>query len=175
MRAFCLAIASLWVLASLGCSSGGGGTSSSHEAWTLTLTRDGVEHTLDTEIMNIFLTEDESYPEIFDMRGTAFRLVGELPASVGYEENFEALFAKAVKIDAEGGDPREAGMSFLQLPGESKWRVVGGTWVPEKRSGKMEGLDGDITLTGRIMLQVETGAGVETLTGILSIHVVTWG
>lgn len=165
-------------LALAGCSGGG----SSEEAaspgdWALVLKPDGGEVTIALEIMNVFLVEDESYPEVYEIVGEGATLVGTFPENlhVGYEEAWERLFGTAVLIEPTGGDPRETRFSFVELAPGVKSRVTGGTIVFERISGKMEGVEGDKTLHGRVMLKVDTGLGEETVTGTIAVHVVAWG
>jgi hypothetical protein len=54
-------------------------------------------------------------------------------------------------------------------------RVAGGTVVFDKLSGKTSGRDGDMTLSGRVLLIVESGGGVQNLMGTIAVHCVTWG
>ena len=76
---------------------------------------------------------------------------------------------------APTGGARDDKMSFVQLPDGTKALVAGGTFVPEKLDGKLEGLEGDKTLRGTFTLRVRTGMGEEEISGRFAVHCVTLG
>ena len=53
--------------------------------------------------------------------------------------------------------------------------VLGGLFLAEKVSGKYSGLEGDMTLPGRIRIRVLTVDGEKTISGTFAVHCVTWG
>lgn len=145
--------------------------------WKMVLNHNGESITLALDMMNVFLVEDESYPEYFAISGAGVVLGGDFPEGVhvGYEEEWSRLFGKAIVISPRGGDPREPQDSYVELASGVRSRVAGGTIVFEKVTGTSSGSEGDMTLSGRIMLMVETDAGIENVMGIISVHCVTWG
>lgn len=126
--------------------------------------------------MDVFLTEDETAPEVFDIRGEGVRLVGMIPGTmqVGYGEAFDKLVGRSLAIDANGGDPSEPGVSSVTVDGVT-YPVAGGTFTIEKLSGKWEGSEGDKTLHGSVELRLLGAEGDRTVRGTMSVHVVTWG
>jgi hypothetical protein len=126
--------------------------------------------------MDIFLTEDESYSEIFQIYGEGVTLVGEFPAGVrvDYEAAFERLIGRTIAIQPHGGDPREPKTSKVTLDGIVT-PVSAGRFTVERLSGKWEGSEGDRTLHGTIELRVPDVNGERTLRGRFATHAVTWG
>jgi hypothetical protein len=143
--------------------------------WKLVLDDDGMRHEMPMERMDIFLTEDESYCEIFEIRGAGVTLVGEFPADihVDYEAAYERLIGREIIILRRGGDPREPKMSKVTLDGVVT-PVTSGTFTVERLSGKWEDVDGDRTLHGTIELRVPGSDGERTLRGRFATHAVTW-
>jgi hypothetical protein len=149
---------------------------SSRVAWKLVL-EDGVTtHEIPVERMDIYLTEDESYSEIFEIHGEGVMLVGELPRGVrvDYEEAFEKLIGRAIQIQPQGGDPRDPKTSKITLDGIVA-PVSSGSFTVEKLSGKWDGSEGDRTLHGTIELRIPDYTGHRTLRGRFGTHAVTWG
>jgi len=126
------------------------------------------------EKLDIFLTEDEEYPEIFEMHGSGVVLVGTFPADVrvDYGDHWDRLVEKPIPISDEGGDPRDLKKSHVTLPGQAKLTVTGGTFTVEKFS---DSYDAKTPLTGRIELKVETPAGEQTYKGTFTVKGTTWG
>jgi hypothetical protein len=167
----------LAVLAATACGGGGGGTSATPDAWRLVLNHALEDLIIPLDAMNVFLVEDESYPEYFSIEGSGVFLAGELPAGlhVGSDEDWKALFGKTIVISPRGGDPADPQDSFVEMSDGRRARVAGGTVVFDKLSGKTSGRDGDMTLSGRVLLIVESGGGVQNLMGTIAVHCVTWG
>lgn len=168
-----------------GCGGAGGGGASGEAAaardreqakagWLLKL--EGFPSALALSRMDVFLTEDETAPEVFDIRGPGVRLVGMIPAEmqVGYGEAFDRLVGRSLAIDANGGDPSEPGVSSVTVDGVT-YPVAGGTFTIEKLSGKGDGSEGDRTLHGTVELRLLGAEGDRTVRGTMSVHVVTWG
>jgi hypothetical protein len=161
-----------------GDSDGDGPSAAVKASWTLTLRVDGADVALPLETMNVMLAEDPNVrPEVFEVLGPSVVLVGDFPKglTVGYGENWAALFGKSIAISPRGGDPREPKDSRVEIPGKGAWRVLGGTLAPEKLTGRHAGSKGDRTLHGRISLRVDTGAGEATVEGRFAVQAVTWG
>ena len=156
---------------------GGENKAAAPDEWRMVLNHKLETLTIPLDAMNVFLVEDESYPEYFAIEGERTALVGQFPAGlgVGYGEDWKALFGKTIVISPHGGDPADPQDSFVEMPDGVRARVSGGTIVFEKLTGKTAGVDGDLTLSGRVMLIVQTAAGVENLTGTIAVHCVTWG
>ena len=179
VRAVALTAVVLAVVAA-GCSGGGGAQNADRDrekakaGWLLTL--EGGSGGLALERMDIFLSEDETDPEPFEIRGDGVQLVGLIPSSlaVGYEEDFAGLIGKSLTFDASGGDPSEPSNSSVTIDGVA-WPVAGGTFTVEKLTGKWDGSEGDKTLHGSVELRVLGSAGERTVRGKMSVHVVTWG
>lgn len=166
----------LGFLAVASCAGGGGGAVEPGD-WKMVLNHNGGEITIPLKSMDVFLVEDESYPEYFSIEADGAVLGGNFPGDVhvGYEEEWSRLFGKPVLVESQGGDPREMKECFIQLADGARARVTGGTIIFEKLSGKYQGSEGDMTLTGRIMLSVETTLGIENVSGTISVQAVTWG
>jgi hypothetical protein len=170
--------AAFGLLAAVGCSSGEEGPeSSSKEAWRLVFTYNGSDVMLPLQGMDVYLVEDEEeYPEVYEINGPGVTMVGVLPmdSHVGYDENWPILFGKSIVVHPRGGAFEEK-ESFIQLPDGTRARILGGSLVPEKVSGKYSGSEGDVTLSGTFTLRVMTSAGQEEISGRFAVHCVTWG
>jgi hypothetical protein len=167
----------MWLLLLAGCDVA---TSVSREetvknfAQKLVLQIDGQSVELPLEKLDVYLTEDEEYPEIFELLGLGVVLVGEFPAGVrvDYGEHWNVLVGKAIPIAAKGGDPREEKTSSITLPGKPAANVVGGTFTVEKFE---EGWDAKTPLTGRIELKLATPEGEKSVSGTFAVLGTTWG
>ena len=135
------------------------------------------EVTLPLEMMDIFLVEEYSYPETFEMRGPGVLLVGEFPLDVhvGYEANLEVLRGRDIALQPSGGGSFEPKASILKLPGGARLAVLGGRFMVDQSTGPREGVKGDGTLSGRISIQVQDASGLMTLEGDFSVPATTWG
>lgn len=172
-----LNVARLGVVCALvlcGCPGGGGGAASEAEIAAyrqrLELTVDGAAVEVPLERLDVYLVEDESFPEVFELQGAAVILVGELPVHVGYGEEWQQLLGKRVTIASEGGDPREPKHSQVTLPGASQPTRVQGGWF--QVDSHRPGFDAKTPLEGRLELQLEDG---RTLQGKLFVLGTTWG
>jgi hypothetical protein len=143
-------------------------------AQKLVLQVDGQSVELPLEKLDVFLTEEEEYPEIFELLGPGVALVGEFPVGVrvDYGEHWDLLVGKAIPIAAKGGDPRAEKTSSITLPGKPAANVVGGTFTVEKFDA---GWDAKTPLTGRIELQLATPDGEKTIRGTFAVLGTTWG
>lgn len=144
--------------------------------WKLVLEDGGSTTELPLERMDIYLTENDTYPELFELAGTGVTLVGEFPTSgrVDYEEAFENLIGKPITVMAQGGDPREPKTSTVTINGLNA-PVVGGTLTVEKVTGKWGGSEGNKTIHGKVELKIPGASGERTVTGRFAVHAVTWG
>jgi hypothetical protein len=163
----------------LACASGGSKTekAAGKETWQLVYTHDGAEVSLPLEQMHIYLVEEEDqYPEVFEITGDGVTLVGSFPMDchVGYDDNFAVLPGKTITIDAAGG-ARDDKMSYVRLADGTRAFVTGGSLMAEKIEGKIDGMDGDRTLSGTFILRVRTGLGEEELSGRFAVHCYTLG
>jgi hypothetical protein len=167
------------VAALASCGGGGeGGDSAATGGWKMVLAHRGGSVVVPLEAMNVYLVEDEFYPEYFSIEGTGAILGGHFPEGlhVGYDEQWNLLFGKSIVIGTSGGDPTlQPQECFVELSPGVRSRVMGGTVIFEKLTGKLDGSEGDKTLSGRIMLVVQTSAGTETVMGTISVHCITWG
>lgn len=166
-----------------GCSGGGGDPDSaardrekSKAEWVLVIEDGGAKSELPTEVMNIFLSENDDDPEPFEIVGTGVALAGSIPAAmrVGYGEEFAKLVGKPIPLAANGGDPSEPKSSSVTLNGV-RYPVAGGTFTVERLSGKWEGSEGNRTLHGTVELRVVGADGERTVRGTMAVHAVTWG
>lgn len=147
------------------------------QEWKLVFAYDGADMELPLEKMEIYLVEEEQqYPEVFEITGSGVTLVGTFPMDchVGYEENWPVLMGRTITVAASGG-ARDDMMSYVQMPDGGKAFVVGGSLVPEKIAGKIDGMDGNRTVSGTFVLRVRTGLGEEELTGRFAVHCYTLG
>jgi hypothetical protein len=174
-------LAALAILIPAGCSDGdpGEGPSESAKAsWALTLKMDGADVRLPLERFYVYLVEDEkTYPEIFEFEGPGVALAGEFPKEihVGYGEDWSKLFGKTVTLLPRGGDPRDPKECHITVPNSPAMKVLGGSFVAEKLTGKAAGLKGDRTLHGRITLRLSTPLGEKTVEGTFAVQAVTLG
>lgn len=144
--------------------------------WKLEVEWAGSSQEMPIERMDIYLVEDEEYPEVFDIHGEDLALVGEFPLDlhVDYEEKLERLVGRPITIAPSGGDPGDLKQSFVTLGG-MRVPVLGGTFTVEKLSGKWEGSEGNKTVSGTIELRIPSADGETTVRGRFSSHAVTWG
>ncbi len=144
---------------------------------SITLSVEGGSVKIPLRILNVFLVEDGTEPEVFEILGEGVRLVGEFApgAGVGYDEKWEVLFGKEIPLLPEGGDPRGPAGGILTLPGRPAWPVLGGSIRIERRTGTYIGVEGDTMLHGRVTVRVSTDAGERTLEGTFSVQGVIWG
>jgi len=144
-------------------------------AQKLVLTVDGSPLELPLIGMDVYLTEDDNYPESFHIKGDGLSLGGQFPKGVrvDYGEDWKNLIGKQIPISATGGDPREPGPSTVTLPGQGSVPVAGGTIVFEK-FGKS--YDAKTPLRGTIQLQLQpAGGAARTLEGTIEVKGTTWG
>jgi hypothetical protein len=172
--AFAIRVLVLPLLLSCG---GGGGDSASPGGWKMVLNHNGASVVIPLHSIDVYLVEDESYPEYFSIESEGVLLGGTFPVGmhVGYQEDWKQLFGKAIVVGTNGGDPTDPQESFIELSSGVRSRVMGGTLTFDKLSGKTPGRDGDLTLSGRVMLVVQTGGALGNVMGTISVHCVTWG
>jgi len=150
----------------------------SKATWALVLKVDGADVRIPLEAMNVLLFKDEEYakqnPAVFEIAGSGVKLIGEIAAAdnVDYGEHWERLVNKMLTIKAAGQFHRDPVESKITLPGKPETAVTGGTMFVEKYTGKWSGAQGNKTLSGKIMMQLEDGRTIE---GTFAVHAVTWG
>ena len=144
--------------------------------WRIQLDWAGATVEAKIERMDVYLVEDDSYSEIFEIEGSDAVLVGEFPTNVhvGYGEDWGKLFGVPIPITASGGDPREPKTSWVRVNG-MQVPVSGGTMVFEKITGKWNGSEGDKTLWGTIELRIPGADGDRSVRGKIAANAVTWG
>lgn len=141
----------------------------------LVLSVEGKDVRLPLEKLDVYLVEDEKeHPEIFEMIGPDVTLVGAFPMNihVDYDENWERMLNRPIKIAPKGGDPREEKESTLALPGQERAAVIDGTFTVTKIG---EGADAKTPLSGTIKLKVKFPGGMKTLEGRFAVLGTTWG
>lgn len=175
--AFALALSLLSALAGCGTASGSGGERISPETWKLELQSGGERATLSLDALNVYLTELDDEPERFEIEGPGVFLSGSLPldARVGYGEDWKALFGRRIELGDEPSLYDEEREPAVELPDGTTARVLGGHLVFEKLSGSMQGSEGDLTLHGRVELELESDTGGATWSGRIAVHCVSWG
>ena len=138
----------------------------------LTIDESSTELALDR--LDIFLTDDDKFPETFQLRGPNVIVVGKFPIEIriGDAENWEALVKQEIPISATGGDPGNETESTVILPGLGKVPVTEGSFTIESYD---PGFDAKTPLTGRIQLKIWGPRGEKTIEGTISVLGTTWG
>lgn len=137
----------------------------------------GEEVVVPLEMMDVFLVEDDSYPETFEIRGPGVLLVGAFPLDVhvDYEADLSKLEGHEVVLQSTGGGYGQPQTSKLTLPGGTAQAVIGGWFMVEASTGPQEGVKGDGTISGRISVQVQGEFGTTALSGTFAVPATTWG
>ncbi len=145
--------------------------------WKITLDVDGEKLILPLKVMDVYLVEDESYPEIYYVKGKGVHLLGEFPDGihVGYGEKWDVLFDEMILISEQGNDPYNSRTSEISLPRQTGLTVTDGYIVFSKLTGKYSGSSGDLTLHETISLTVDSSSGEKTYEGTISVQCVSWG
>jgi len=125
------------------------------------------------ERLNVYLTEDERYPESFEFEGTGLSLVGMIPATlhVGYDENWQALVGKPIAFSRSLDSSVDSG-SHIEIPGESRMPVIGGEFTIQEVG---EGSDAKTPLTGELRVRCLTAGGEREYRGTFQVKGTTWG
>jgi hypothetical protein len=175
-----LAIGVAWIGSRAGCTGGDSETISAEAVakarlgWQLQIDWDGTAVQLPLERMDIYVHEDEEYPEIFEINGPGVTLVGTLPIVVGYDEEFGELVGKTIAFAPSGGDPGNPKYSQVSIDGRAV-PVSGGSFTVERVTGKWSGLEGDKTIWGTVQLRIPAAGGDRVVSGKLAVHAITWG
>jgi len=152
---------------------------SKSEKWKLILDVKGQKVELPLEVMYVHLTDDDAYPESFEIKGASINLVGEFPVSlrIGYGEEWEKILNKEIKImnRVRADYYWIEGPSTITLPGAPMRYISSGTFTIKKISGKMAGIEGDITLSGEVTLNMSVGDDIEQVKGTFAVHGVSLG
>jgi len=147
--------------------------------WFLSLKVHGQTVTLPLDVMYVHLTDNDAYPESFEIKGPAVNLVGEFPLTlrIDYMERWEKTLFKEIKIlnRVRADYYWIEGPSTINLPGAPRRYISSGSFTVRKISGKMQGLNGDITLSGDIILNISVGDDIEKIIGTFSVHGVSLG
>ncbi|HSG30243.1 MAG TPA: hypothetical protein VLB82_01730 [Thermodesulfobacteriota bacterium] len=160
------------------CSSGDSGKPNRDPSqWKITLDIDGEEVILPLKVMDVYLVEDENYPESYYIKGNGVSLLGNFPdgVHVGYGEKWDKLFDEIIQISEEGVDPYNTRASQISLPGNPDLLITDGYIVFSKLTGKYSGSSGDLTIHGTISLTVDSSGGEQTYEGTISVQCVSWG
>jgi hypothetical protein len=139
----------------------------------IALAAEGKEIVLPVEAMDIFLTEDDRYPETFHLHGPQVDLVGQFPPDlrVGYGEEMEKMVGREVKIAMRANPGGEGELeSHLTLAG-SDAKVSSGTFQVDKVLGQNPQGAGKI-VQGRISLLLRSGT---SYSGTFLVLAKTWG
>ena len=136
---------------------------------------DGAESTaieFAIELLNVYLVEDESYPETFEFDGEAIKLTGKFPLSlhVGYEENWNVLVGKPIEF-ARSRDASQSS-SLIHFAGEAPCPVTSGAFTIHE-VGASE--DAKTALSGELWLRCATPEGERVLRGTFQVKGTTWG
>jgi hypothetical protein len=126
----------------------------------LVLTVAGKELSVPIEQMNYFHVKRnrETFPDGFELSGAGTSIRGRL--ELGFEEEWEKLVGKPLKVLARSSDPDE-GDSEITLPGRGQVKVTGGSLTVEKVIAPRP----SPVLRGRIRLETAGAHGTETLEG----------
>jgi len=124
--------------------------------------------------LNVYLTEDEKYPESFEFEGDDISLVGTIPVSlhVGGDENWHALVGQTISLSRSIDDSSVDSGSYIRIPGESLVPVIGGDFTVRAVG---EGGNAKTPLTGEIRLRCMTPAGEREYRGTFQVKGTTWG
>lgn len=159
-----------------GCLGGEGGVQQAVEEFNqeLVIDFDGSGIPVPLESMEVWLTDDPSRPERFEIQGDGIAIVGTFPRDirVDYDENWQLLIGKSIPISERGGDPRYEKPAVLTVPGVGQFRVVGGSFTVERIE---PGWNGETPLIGRIELRVRAATGEKSLNGTFAVKAMTWG
>jgi hypothetical protein len=147
--------------------------------WKLTLEIEGKRIELPLEVMYVHLTDDDAYPESFEMKGASVNLVGEFPLAlrVGYGEEWANILNKEIKIKNRVRSDYYwiEGPSTITLPGAPQRYISSGSLTVRKVTGKMAGLEGDMTLHGDIILNISVADEIMQVKGTFAVHGVSLG
>jgi hypothetical protein len=144
------------------------------DGWQLVLEVDGERVVLPLARLDIYLVEDDEYPERYELHGEGVTLAGTFPLTlhVGYEEAFERLVGRRVPVEPESADPAAPKRSVLVLPDGRTLAVTGG-WLEVERIAP--GTTGDAGAHGRLELRVRGDGGERELRGRFAVQLAAWG
>lgn len=139
------------------------------------VTLEGEKAPLKVTTMNVFLVEDDSSPETFVIEGSKVKLAGAFPAGVkiGYEENFEGILGKAIKVESKIDAGGEEVDSFLEIEG-ARYTVNSGELTLIKVLGPSPDGAGKI-VEGTLSLSTTGPSGAKSLKGKLQLLAKSWG
>lgn len=166
------------ILACAGCGEANLLSISTPPTWEMVLKISGQEVTLPMTLLEVYVTDDYDYPEIYELSGEGITLVGEFPLDirVDYGETWPALFGQQINILPRYNTYDGPKESYITLPSGQIAEVTGGHFTAESQSGQYAGRDGDLTLSGKITLHLKTGSGEEKIArGTFAVHCMTWG
>lgn len=152
--------------------------------WKAVFQVNGKTVSFPVKIMNIYLVEEEyesQYPEAFEIVGPNIHLVGTFPMDlrVGYEEDLNRLLEQPIFIKIQLGNAEDYGIessySTIEMPGDIQRYIKSGRIDFKKLTGKNGGQEGDRTLSGEIIITFDSDDGLQTITGQISVHAVSWG
>lgn len=140
----------------------------------LVIDLDGSSMPVSLETMEVWLTDDPSRPERFEISGDGIAIVGVFPRDVrvDYDENWQVLIGRSIPLSGWGGDPRYEKPAVLTVPGVGQFRVVGGSFTVERIEA---GWNGETPLIGTIELRVRAAVGEKSLHGTFAVKAMTWG
>ncbi len=158
---------------------------------------DGAQASIPLTGLDVNLSDNPAFPETFEWTGDGVELAGVLPADIriGYEGKWERMIGKSIALDSRSKTQISIDLlkaakielnpermkegyehySTVALPGKSAARVLGGSFVVEKITGKTAGLDGDRRLHGKIEIRLQHSAGEQLLKGRFTVRCATWG
>lgn len=147
------------------------------EGWQLELEVDGERVALPLARLDVYLVEDDEYPERYELHGEGVTLAGTFPLTlhVGYEEAFERLVGRRVPVEPASADPTAPKRSELVLPDGRAFSVTGGWLEVERISPGTTGRAGDLGAHGQLELRVRGDGGELLLRGRFAVHPVAWG
>lgn len=152
------------------------------EAWKIVLREKKSVFEFRLSVMNIYVTDPVAaaqYPEAFEIFGENVHLLGTFPLEmrIGYESDFNRLLNNPIDIKMQliNAQDYKIGNRFstIVLP-ELGRKHVKGQITFRKLTGQTTGRDGDLTLSGEIILEIGTGSAKKTLAGQIGVHPVAW-
>lgn len=140
----------------------------------LQLEFDGQSVDLSLERLNVYLTESEDEPEIFQLAGPNVSLAGRFPADVrvDYEENWRELLSRSIPVSESLGSDFEPSASTITLPDLGTCRILGGTLVIDSVG---QNRDAKTPLRGTCTLRCVTPQGEVSVRGTFAVLGTTWG
>jgi len=124
--------------------------------------------------LNVYLVDNENYPESFEFEGDGLTLTGSIPVQrrVGYGENWRALVGTTIPFACGFDGNSGQAVATVQMPGGPAMRVVSGAFTVQEVG---ETYDARTPLAGQLWLRCRTAAGEQEFHGTFRVQGTTWG